>query len=74
MVPGWYAVFAGPHIAQIKMLHSHERAETLHSHILDHLAREPQPELADVCIVSLSRRFQPANAGIRHCIPLRIWA
>jgi hypothetical protein len=49
--PGWHTVLAGPRIAQLKILQAAERADALRARILDHLARERQPELADVCIV-----------------------
>jgi 8-oxo-dGTP pyrophosphatase MutT (NUDIX family) len=49
--PGWYTVLAGPRIAQLKVLLAAEPADVLRARILDHLARERQPELADICIV-----------------------
>ncbi len=48
---GWHSVFAGPNIAMVKVLHARETAAVLRSRILAHLAREPQPELADIRIV-----------------------
>jgi 8-oxo-dGTP pyrophosphatase MutT (NUDIX family) len=49
--PGWTCVMAGPRIAQIKVLQSHENATRLRQRIMDHLAQEAEPELADVRIV-----------------------
>jgi len=49
--PGWTTVFAGPRIAQIKVLRSDETAATLRARIVDHLRQVPQPELADIRIV-----------------------
>jgi hypothetical protein len=49
--PGWTAVFAGPRIAQIKVLRSNENAMALRARIMDHLMLEQQPELADIRIV-----------------------
>jgi 8-oxo-dGTP pyrophosphatase MutT (NUDIX family) len=49
--PGWTTVFAGPRIAQIKVLRSDETAAALRARIMDHLRQEPQPELADIRIV-----------------------
>jgi 8-oxo-dGTP pyrophosphatase MutT (NUDIX family) len=49
--PGWTTVFAGPRIAQIKVLRSDETAAVLRARIMDHLRQEPQPELADIRIV-----------------------
>jgi 8-oxo-dGTP pyrophosphatase MutT (NUDIX family) len=49
--PGWTSVFAGPRIAQIKVLRSNENATALRARIMDHLRQEQQPELADIRIV-----------------------
>ena len=49
--PGWTAVFDLPLIAHIKVLHSRDSAEALRARVLDHLARERQPELADLRMV-----------------------
>ena len=49
--PGWTTVFAGPRIAQIKVLRSDETAAALRARIMDHLRQVPQPELADIRIV-----------------------
>ena len=48
---GWYSVLAGPRIAQVKILQACETAELLRGRILAHLAREREPELADIRIV-----------------------
>jgi hypothetical protein len=48
---GWYCVLTKSHIAQIKVLRTRETAAALRQRILGHLAREAQPELADVRIV-----------------------
>lgn len=49
--PGWTSVFDVGLIAHIKVLHSGERAEALRARVLGHLARERQPELADIRVV-----------------------
>ncbi len=49
--PGWNTVVDLPLIAHIKVLKSGEAAEALRARILSHLAREKQPELADIRIV-----------------------
>jgi hypothetical protein len=49
--PGWTTVFAGPRIAQIKVLRSDETATALRTRIMDRLMQEQQPELADIRIV-----------------------
>jgi 8-oxo-dGTP pyrophosphatase MutT (NUDIX family) len=48
---GWYSVLAGPNIAHFKVLHARDTASALYARIGAHLAREAQPELADVRIV-----------------------
>jgi 8-oxo-dGTP pyrophosphatase MutT (NUDIX family) len=49
--PFWYAVFAGPRIALMKVLQARESAESLRARALHHIATEAEPELADVRIV-----------------------
>jgi 8-oxo-dGTP pyrophosphatase MutT (NUDIX family) len=49
--PGWTMVVDGPLIALITVLRSTEKATALRSRILEHLAREKRPELADIRIV-----------------------
>lgn len=49
--PGWTTVFAGPRIAQIKLLRSRLTGAELRAHMLDHLAREAEPELSDIRII-----------------------
>lgn len=49
--PGWTAVFDGSLIMQVKVLRSGEGAEALRARILAFLARQRQPELADIRIV-----------------------
>ena len=51
VAPGWITVADGAEIAQVKVLRSREPAEALRARIREHLARERQPELADICIV-----------------------
>ena len=49
--PGWSTVFDGALIAHLKVLRYHDEAETLRARVLEQLAREEQPELADIRIV-----------------------
>jgi 8-oxo-dGTP pyrophosphatase MutT (NUDIX family) len=49
--PGWHVIFAGPRIALMKVLRTHETAESLRQRALNHLAGEAQPELAGVRMV-----------------------
>jgi 8-oxo-dGTP pyrophosphatase MutT (NUDIX family) len=58
--PGWISVFDGALIAHIKVLHSRDSAAALRQRALDHLARDRQPELADIRIVRDLGDFDPA--------------
>ena len=49
--PGWSTVFDGGLIAHLKVLRHHADAETLRARVRAYLARERQPELADIRIV-----------------------
>jgi 8-oxo-dGTP pyrophosphatase MutT (NUDIX family) len=57
--PGWITVLAGSRIAQVKTLQARVTAAVLRARILAHLAREAQPELADVRIVRGPADFDP---------------
>ena len=57
--PGWTAVFDASLIAHIKVLHSSDDADALRGQILENLARERQPELADIRIVRSLADFAP---------------
>jgi 8-oxo-dGTP pyrophosphatase MutT (NUDIX family) len=46
--PGWSTVFDAGLIAHLKVLHHRDSAETLRARVLEHLARERQPELAGI--------------------------
>jgi 8-oxo-dGTP pyrophosphatase MutT (NUDIX family) len=58
--PGWTSVFDGSLIAHIKVLRSGDSAAALRQRALEHLGREPQPELADIRIVRSPADFDPA--------------
>jgi 8-oxo-dGTP pyrophosphatase MutT (NUDIX family) len=69
--PGWTTVLAGPRIAQMKRLRAREPAADLRARILANLAREPQPELADIRIVRGPADYDPemppfVTAFLRH--------
>jgi len=49
--PVWYSVLARSVIAHFKLLQARETAPVLRERIRAHLAREAQPELADIRIV-----------------------
>jgi 8-oxo-dGTP pyrophosphatase MutT (NUDIX family) len=57
--PGWALAFDNELIAGIKVLRSKLTAEPLRARILEHLAREEQPELADIRIVRSPADFDP---------------
>jgi hypothetical protein len=68
---GWTTVLAGPRVAQIKLLRVQATAAALRARILAHLAREPEPELADVRLVGNPADFDPTmppyvTAFLRH--------
>ena len=58
--PGWTAVIDGVLIALIKVFRSRQDADTLRARILRSLARQQQPELADIRIVRGPADFDPA--------------
>ena len=58
--PGWTTVFDGTLIANLKVLHSRDGAETLRERVLAYLARERQPELSGIRIVRGTADFDPA--------------
>jgi 8-oxo-dGTP pyrophosphatase MutT (NUDIX family) len=57
--PGWYTVFAGARIAQIKVLQARETAAALRGRILSYLASTSEPELADIRIVAAPSDLDP---------------
>jgi 8-oxo-dGTP pyrophosphatase MutT (NUDIX family) len=57
--PYWTTVVHGPCIAHIRVLHARENSDALRARILAHLARERQPELADIHIVRGRADFDP---------------
>lgn len=60
VAPGWITAVDGALIAQIKLMRADEDAESLRTRVLAHLARDPQPELADICIVRGPADFDTA--------------
>jgi 8-oxo-dGTP pyrophosphatase MutT (NUDIX family) len=56
---GWHCVIDGARIALMKVLQAHDPAETLRRRILEYLALETTPELADIRIVRSRRDFDP---------------
>jgi 8-oxo-dGTP pyrophosphatase MutT (NUDIX family) len=69
--PGWYTVLGGALVGHMKLLRARETAASLRARILDHLAREDVPELADIRIVRGEGDLNPAmrpfvTAYLRH--------
>ena len=71
--PGWFTVFAGPRIPQMKVLHANADAAELRARILDHLAREKEPELSDVRIVRSPADFDPMMPPFMTAFLTYIW-
>lgn len=69
--PGWTTVLAGPWIAHMQLLQARQPADALRRRMLDHLARQSHPELADIRIVrgpaDLDSMMPPFAVGyLRH--------
>jgi hypothetical protein len=72
--PGWCAVFAGPRIALMQVLQARASAVDLRARVLDHIAREAKPELADVRVIRGRKDFDPMmppfiTAYLSHLLP-----
>jgi 8-oxo-dGTP pyrophosphatase MutT (NUDIX family) len=70
---GWTTVLAGPRIAQIKLLHARETAAALRRRILEHVARQAQPELADVRVVGGPADFDRMMPPYVKAFLLHVW-
>lgn len=71
--PGWTSVFDAMVIAHIKVMRSSDKADTLRRRILDYLAREQQPELADIRIVRGPADFDAAMPRFVTTLLRRHW-
>jgi 8-oxo-dGTP pyrophosphatase MutT (NUDIX family) len=71
---GWHSVFAGPRIAMIKVLHAREPAGVLRARILAHLARETNPELADIRIVRGPEDLDPMMPDFVTAFLFNTWS
>jgi 8-oxo-dGTP pyrophosphatase MutT (NUDIX family) len=72
--PGWITVLAGPRIAQIKLLQARESVAALAARVRAHLAREQQPELADVRIVRGPADFDPMMPDFVTAFLTHVWS
>lgn len=59
VAPGWHAVLAGAGIAMMRLVDVRQTAADLRACILEHLARQSEPELADIRIVRAPCDFDP---------------
>lgn len=58
--PGWHAVPTGPRLALMKVLDADGTAVDLQRRIREHIARDRNPELADIRIVGGPADFDPS--------------
>ncbi len=70
----WTAVVAGPRLALMKAIAADVPAAALRDAVLDHLATEERPELADVRIVRSPADFDPAMPDFVTTYLTHIWA
>lgn len=61
--PGWTVMVEGPLTVHIKVLRASDTAAAVRARILDLLAHEKQPELADIRIVRDAGDFDPMMPG-----------
>jgi 8-oxo-dGTP pyrophosphatase MutT (NUDIX family) len=71
---GWTTVLAGPRIAQVKLLQARATAAELAERIRAHLAREQEPELADVRIVRANADFDPMMPVFVTAFLTHLWS
>jgi 8-oxo-dGTP pyrophosphatase MutT (NUDIX family) len=72
--PGWITVLAGPRIAQVKTLHARETTAVLRARILAQLARQAQPELADIRVVCGPADFDPMMPSFVTAFLTHVWS
>ena len=72
--PGWTTVLLGPRIAHIKVLLARESAESLRERILAFMAREKEPELADIMIVRRPADCSDAVVPFVHAFLNATWS
>ena len=71
--PGWISILAGPRIAQMKILNTPVPAADLRARILDHIAKETQPELAGVHVVHGPADLDPLMPPFMTAFLADIW-
>lgn len=70
----WRTIYGGPRVAHFKVLQLNEDATTLRTRILNHLARDPQPELADIRIVRSANDLRPEIDPTTTAFLNHIWS
>jgi 8-oxo-dGTP pyrophosphatase MutT (NUDIX family) len=71
---GWYTVLGGAAVALMKLLRACETAAVLRARIMDHLAREDVPELAEIRIVRGEGDLDPAMPPFVISYLRHIWS
>jgi 8-oxo-dGTP pyrophosphatase MutT (NUDIX family) len=71
---GWYSVLAGPRIAQVKILRARETTVAMRARILAHLAREREPELADIRVVRGPADLDPMMPSFITAFLAHVWS
>jgi 8-oxo-dGTP pyrophosphatase MutT (NUDIX family) len=71
---GWTCVFSDAHIAQIKQLRARETAAALRARILANLAREREPELADIRIARGPADLDPMMPPFVSAFLTYVWS
>jgi hypothetical protein len=72
--PGWFAVLAGARIALVKILQARQNSDALRARILAHLAREHEPELADIRIVHGAADLDPMMPSFIVAFLTHVWS
>jgi 8-oxo-dGTP pyrophosphatase MutT (NUDIX family) len=72
--PGWYTVLGGALVAHMKLVRARETATALRARIVDHLAGENLPELADIRIVRGEGDLDPAMPPFVISYLRHIWS
>jgi 8-oxo-dGTP pyrophosphatase MutT (NUDIX family) len=71
--PGWHAMFTGQRIALLKVLQSPLPAEALRDRVRGVLARQAEPELADIRIVRGPADFDPLMPNFVTAFLVHMW-
>jgi 8-oxo-dGTP pyrophosphatase MutT (NUDIX family) len=72
--PGWHTMLGGSLVAHMKLLRARQSAAELRARILDHLAAESVPELADIRIVRGPADFDPMMPPFVTTFLRHVWS